>query len=218
MNDFKPNPRTRVRRQHQRGHYDRETIYQVLDSHVLCHVGYNIDGLPYVTPTLYWREGDTLYWHGSSASRMLRTQAGGVPACVTVSQLDGLVMARSGFHHSINYRAVMAFGTARLVERADAKTAVLKAFMERLYPGRWDEIRPMTTQELKATKVMKMPIDEASAKIRTGPPVDDEEDYDLVDCWAGVVPIRMVVGKPEDDPRLKPGLTVPESLKRFSIG
>ena len=217
MEDFKPTERSRVRRTPLRGHYDRDTVYAILDSHILCHVGYCIDGLPYATPTFYWREGDHLYWHGSSASRMLRAQADGAPACVTVSHLDGLVLARSGFHHSANYRSVMAFGTARALEGDDAKTRALEAFMERVYPGRWDAVRPMTAQELKATKVMVMPIDEASAKIRSGPPLDDEEDYAL-DVWAGVLPLGVTMGAPVDDPRLKPGPTPPDMLERFTIG
>jgi nitroimidazol reductase NimA-like FMN-containing flavoprotein (pyridoxamine 5'-phosphate oxidase superfamily) len=205
-----PTPKTRVRRLPKRGHYDRPTVHAVLDAGVICHVGYAIEGQPYVTPTSYWREGERLYWHGSSASRMLRHLKQGVPACVAVTHVDGFVLARSGFHHSINYRAVMAFGTARLVPDAD-KLAVLEAFVGRLFPGRWPELRPPTRQELKATTVLWMDLDEASAKIRTGPPVDDEEDYSLP-IWAGVLPVRTIAGPLEPDPRLLPGIPAPGYL------
>jgi uncharacterized protein len=203
--DFVPTTRTRVRRRHDRGRYDRATVYAILDAALVAHVGYNINGLPYVTPTLFWREGERLYWHGSSASRMLRNQAAGIPVCVTVSHIDGLVVARSGFHHSLNYRAVMVFGEAAIVTDEAEKTAGLNAFVERIYPGRNRQIRPILPQELKATTLMSMVIDEVSAKIRTGGPIDDEEDYAL-DCWAGVVPIELRVGAPVADDRLKPGV------------
>jgi uncharacterized protein len=203
--DFVPTARTRVRRRHDRGRYDRASVYAILDAALVAHVGYNIDGLPYVTPTLFWREGERLYWHGSSASRMLRNQAAGIPVCVTVSHIDGLVVARSGFHHSLNYRAVMVFGEAAIVTDEAEKSAGLNAFVERIYPGRNRQIRPILPQELKATTLMSMVIDEVSAKIRTGGPIDDEEDYAL-DCWAGVVPIELRVGAPVADDRLKPGV------------
>ncbi len=216
MNAFTPTPRSRLRRLPERAHYDRGAIHAVLDAHFMCHVGYVIDGQPYVTPTSHWRDGDRLYWHGSSASRMLRHLRGGAPACVTVTHCDGLVLARSGFHSSINYRSVMAFGTARAIEDAASKLAALKAFVERLTPGRWDELRPLTTQELKATTVIGMDIDEAVAKVRTGGPIDDEDDYDL-DVWAGVVPLGVAAGKPEPDPRLKPGVPTPDYLKDWRL-
>src|ERR671914_1836946 len=167
MDAFARTPRTKVRRLPKRAVYERERVHAVLDAGLVCHVGYVIDGQPYVTPTSYWREGDTLYWHGSSASRMLRHLKQGVPVCLTVTHLDGLVLARAGFHHSINYRAVMAFGTARLVEDGDIKLKVLETFVDRLFPGRWQELRPPTAQELKATTVLWMPIEEVSAKIRS---------------------------------------------------
>jgi uncharacterized protein len=215
--DFAPTARTRVRRRPDRGRYDRATVYAILDSALLCHVGYVIDGLPYVTPTLFWREAERLYWHGSSASRMLRNQAEGIPVCVTVSHVDGLVAARSGFHHSLNYRAVMAFGNAAIVADEGAKTAALNGFVERLYPGRHRQIRPILPQELKATTLMSMVIDEVSAKVRTGGPIDDEEDYAL-DCWAGVIPIEMRVGAAIADERLKPGIAPLHGLGQWAEG
>lgn len=215
--DFGPTPRTRVRRMHERGRYDRETIYAILDTALLCHVGYVIDGLPYVTPTLFWREGERLYWHGSSASRMLRKQSAGIPVCLTVSHVDGLVLARSGFHHSLNYRAVMAFGNAAIVADDEEKAAGLNAFVERLYPGRTREIRRILPQELKATTLMSMVIDEVSAKIRTGGPLDDEPDYAL-DCWAGVIPVEMRLGAALPDQRLKPGVPMLAGLDHLGEG
>ena len=210
-------PRNQVKRLHERGRYDHATIHGLLDASMLCHVSYVIDGQPYVTPTAYWRRGRTLYWHGSSASRMLRTQKDGIPVCVTVSLLDGLVVARSGFHHSVNYRAVMAFGRARFVQDAKKKEAELDYFIERIYPGRVAALRPVNQQELKGTTLIAMEIEEASAKVRTGEPKDDEEDYAL-DIWAGVIPIRQVVGAAENDPRLKAGVALPEHLRRFEDG
>ena len=215
--DFVPTPRTRVRRLHERGRYDRDTIFAILDAALVCHVGYVIDGLPYVTPTLFWREGEHLYWHGSSASRMLRKQSEGIPVCVTVSHVDGLVLARSGFHHSLNYRAVMAFGTAAVVADNDERTAALNRFIERLYPGRNRQIRPISPQELKATTLMSMVIDEVSAKVRTGGPVDDEADYAL-DCWAGVIPVETRIGAPIADNRLKPGIPALDGLDQWREG
>lgn len=210
--DYPPTRRTRVKRLAKRGHYDRETVHAILDAGVIAHVGYVIDGAPYVTPTSYWRHEDRVYWHGSSASRMLRTIEGGSQVCLTVSHLDGFVMARSGFHHSVNYRAVMAFGLATKLEGDAAKLDSLKHFTERLFPGRWDALRPVTKQELKATTILVMDLKECVAKVRTGPPVDDEEDYALP-IWAGVVPVATIVGEPIDDPRNLPGLKPPGHLK-----
>ena len=215
--DFVPTARTRVRRLHDRGRYDRKTVYAILDAALLCHVGYVIDGLPYVTPTLFWREGERLYWHGSSASRMLRKQSAGIAVCVTVSHVDGLVVARSGFHHSLNYRAVMAFGTAAIVADDAIKAAGLNAFVERLYPGRNKQIRPILPQELKATTLMSMVIEEVSAKVRTGGPIDDEGDYAL-DCWAGVIPLEARVGAAIPDERLKPGVPLLDGLRQWVEG
>ena len=214
---YTPSERTRVKRLHQRGHYDHETVHAVIDAATFCHVGYVIDGQPYVTPTLHWRVGTRLYWHGSSASRMLRTVKEGVPACVTVALMDGLVLARSGFHCSVNYRSAMAFGTAQAITDDAEKVDVLEEFVEGLVPGHWAEMRPPNAQEIKATTVVGMEIDEASAKIRTGPPADDEEDYALP-CWAGVIPVTQTIGAPIPDPRLTPGIEPPDYLAKFQVG
>ncbi len=211
---FQPTARTRVKRLPKRGHYDPATVHAVLDAGVFCHVGYAIEGQPYVTPTSYWRHGDRLYWHGSSASRMLRHLKQGVPVCVTVTHVDGFVLARSGFHHSVNYRSVMALGTAQLVPDNE-KLAALEDFVERLFPGRWAELRPPTRQELKATTVLWMDLDEVSAKIRTGPPIDDEPDYALP-VWAGVLPLSATTGAPEPDPRLAAATAPPAYLDHLS--
>ena len=216
VDQFARTARTRVRRLPKCGHYDRDTVHAVLDAGVLCHVGYVIDDQPYVTPTCHWRHGDRLYWHGSSASRMLRHLKQGVPACVTVTHLDGFVLARSGFHHSVNYRSVMALGRARLVPDEE-KLEALEGFVERLFPGRWAELRPPTVQEIKATTVLWLDLDEVSAKIRTGPPIDDEADYALP-VWAGVLPISSVGGMPEPDPRLAPGIALPDYLRGSATG
>lgn len=217
MDAYTPTARSRVKRLHERARYDRASVHAVLDAGILCHVGYVIEGQPYVTATAYWRDGDTLFWHGSAASRMLRTVETGVPVCFTASLLDGLVLARSGFHSSMNYRSVTAFGTAHALKDEKAKDKALFAFSEKLHPGRWDELRPTTSQELKGTTVVAMEIEEAVAKARSGPPKDDEEDYAL-DVWAGVIPVRTVIGTPEPDPRLKPGTAPPVYLKRIRIG
>jgi nitroimidazol reductase NimA-like FMN-containing flavoprotein (pyridoxamine 5'-phosphate oxidase superfamily) len=215
--DFNRTARTRVKRLGKRAVYNREEVYGVLDAGLMCHVGYVIDGQPYVTPTAYWRDGDQVFWHGSSASRMLRQLETGIPVCFTVALMDGLVLARSGFNSSINYRSLMAFGHADKVTEPAAKLAALEIFSERLVPGRWAEQRPVTKQELKATTVLKMRLEEVSAKIRTGPPGDDEADY-AQDIWAGVIPIHSVLGAPQDDPRLTPGIARPAYLKAIKIG
>ena len=217
MDSYTPTNRSRVKRLHQRAQYDRASVHAILDAGILCHVGYAIEAQPYVTATAYWRDGDTLFWHGSAASRMLRTVETGMPVCFTVSLLDGLVLARSGFHSSMNYRSVMAFGTAHALKDEAEKDKALLAFSEKLHPERWDELRPSTGQELKGTTVVAMEIEEAVAKARSGPPNDDEEDYAL-DVWAGVIPVRTVIGAPEPDPRLKPGIAPPAYLKRIRIG
>jgi nitroimidazol reductase NimA-like FMN-containing flavoprotein (pyridoxamine 5'-phosphate oxidase superfamily) len=208
--------RTRLRRLSQRGHFDRETIHAILDAMPLCHVGYLIDGKPVVMPTLQWREGDHVYWHGSNGGRGLKA-AQGADVCLTVSLLDGLVLARSGMHHSANYRSVMIFGRPTPVVDPDEKITRLRAFIETLYPGRWETLRPIAAQEVKATAILSMPIEEASAKIRDAGPADDEADYALP-IWAGVVPVRHAIGEPEADPRNLPGVEMPEYASRFSIG
>ena len=215
--DFEPTARTRIKRLHERGHYDRKTVTEILDAGLVCHVGYVIGGQPYVTATAYWREGNRVYWHGSSASKMLRHLQGGVEVCFTVSLLDGLVLARSGFHSSINYRSVMALGTARLVADRDEKLAALTVFSDRLTPGRWEELKPPSEQELKATTVITLELDEVVAKVRTGPPNDDEEDLDLP-VWAGVVPVATTLGEAEADPVLSPDIPAPDYLGQITIG
>ena len=202
--DFETTGRTRVRRLPERGSYEREAVYRILDEGLVCHVGFVAGGEPFVIPTGYARAGDALYVHGSPASRMLRELAGGVRVCVTVTLLDGLVLARSAFHHSMNYRSVVVFGTASVVEDEGEKMEALRAFTEHVVPGRWAEARPPDERELRKTLVLKLPLAEASAKVRTGPPVDDEEDYALP-VWAGEIPLRLAAGAPAPDPRLAPG-------------
>lgn len=211
-----PSERTRLKRMNKRAKYDAETIHGILDAMPICSVGYVFNGTPFVTPTLQWREGDRVYWHGSSASRMLEA-CEDAEVCLNVSIIDGFVMARSAFNHSCNYRSLMVFGTARKVKDPDEKEMRLKNFTEGLWPGRWDMLRPLTAQELKATTVLSLSLEEASAKVRTGPPGDDEEDYGLP-VWAGVIPVRMEMLPPVDDPRLVPGVTPPEHITRFRIG
>jgi nitroimidazol reductase NimA-like FMN-containing flavoprotein (pyridoxamine 5'-phosphate oxidase superfamily) len=203
-----PSDRTRVRRVPQRGAYERETIEAILDETLISHVGFLHDGHPVVIPTLHARLGDRLYLHGSAASRMLRTLAKGVPVCATATLVDGLVLARSAFHHSVNYRSVVVFGTATLVEPGEETVKALELFTEKLLPGRWADVRPPTRQELKGTKVLSLPLDEASAKVRTGPPIDEDEDYDLP-VWAGVLPLATEVAEPQPDPRLDPAIETP---------
>ncbi len=214
---YKQTKKTKVRRLFKRAAYDKETVHAILDAALLCHVGYVIDGQPFVTPTIHWREGERLYWHGSAASQALKVQKTGVPVCVTVSMLDGLVLARSGFHHSVNYRSVMAFGTASEVVDPKIKEHHLDMLIERIAPGRAKEIRPVTKQELKGTTLVGMDLDEVVAKVRTGPPVDDDEDYAL-DVWAGVLPIHQLAGPAIRDPKLKKGIRAPKYLKTFEIG
>jgi nitroimidazol reductase NimA-like FMN-containing flavoprotein (pyridoxamine 5'-phosphate oxidase superfamily) len=215
MTQTPPSDRTRVRRVHERARYDRPSLDAILDAGLLCHVGYVIDGAPYVTPTLYWRDGDRVYWHGSSASRMLRA-VDGAEVCVTVSRFDGLVLARSGFHHSVNYRSVMLFGRATKVDDSDELEAQLELFLEQILPGRWAELRPPTVQEIKGTTLLSLAIDEASAKVRGGPPVDDDEDYDWP-VWAGVLPVRTIVDAPVPCPRLDPAVAVPANVAGFRL-
>ena len=205
--------RTQLRRLPKRGSHDPAAIHAILDAGFLAHVGFVVAGQPFVIPTLFGREGDRLYLHGSAASRMLDELGGGAPACVNVTLVDGLVLARSAFHHSMNYRSVMAFGTARTIAEAEAKTHALRVISDHLITGRWDAVRAPYEKELKATAVLEFTIDEASAKVRTGPPLDDEEDYALP-VWAGVLPLRLAAGIPIDDPRLENGAPPPEHVVR----
>lgn len=211
---FQPTSRSKVKRLPDRGAYDRESVYAILDAAFIAHIAYVIEGQPYVTPTSYWREGDRLYWHGSSASRMLRAQAGGIPVCFSVTHLDGLVVARSGFHSSINYRSVMAFGRAEKIEDTEEKIAALDSFVDRLFPGRSLRIRRPNPQEVKGVSVLTMRIEEASAKVRSGEPHDDEADY-ADPCWAGVLPIVTRLGAAEADPRLPAGRAITPDLAAY---
>ena len=192
--------RNRARRMHERASVDHAAVHAILDAAMLCHVAYVVDGQPYCTPTTHWREGTRLYWHGSSASRMLRAQGAGLPVCVTVSLLDGLVLARSGFNHSVNYRSAMCFGTARLVDDPAEKAAALHVMIERFYPGRDAALRPISAQELKATSVIGMDIEQASAKVRAKGNVDEPEDL-AVPVWAGVIPVATVLGDAQPCPQ-----------------
>ncbi|MEW9534340.1 pyridoxamine 5'-phosphate oxidase family protein [Microbispora sp. NPDC049125] len=202
--------RTTVRRGAKRARTDRADLYAVLDAGLVCHLGVLVDGSPRVIPTAYGRLGDTLYVHGSTGAASLRA-ALGHPVCVTVTHLDGLVLARSAFHHSVNYRSAMAYGLARIVEDDAERLDGLRAIVEQLTPGQWEAVRAPHRKELAKTAVLALPLDEASVKVRQGPPVDDEEDYDLP-IWAGVLPLTMAWGAPEPDPRLSPGISVPDHI------
>jgi nitroimidazol reductase NimA-like FMN-containing flavoprotein (pyridoxamine 5'-phosphate oxidase superfamily) len=204
-------PRTKLRRLPKRGAHDRPTIDAILDEALISHVGFVHDGRPAVIPTLHARVGDDVLIHGSAASRMLRALADGVEACLTATLIDGLVLARSAFHHSLNYRSVVLYGNAHLLTDPAEKEAALEAFTERLVRGRWADVRWPTRKELKATSVLVLPIEEGSAKIRSGPPLDDDEDYEL-DTWAGVVPLSLQRGAPIPDERLRPGIAQPGYL------
>jgi nitroimidazol reductase NimA-like FMN-containing flavoprotein (pyridoxamine 5'-phosphate oxidase superfamily) len=208
MNSFTKTERTTLKRLPKRAEYDREAVHRILDEGFICHVGFAVEGRPFVIPTGYARVDDTLFIHGSQASRMLRAAGQGIDICLTVTLLDGLVLARSAFHHSMNYRSVVVFGQATVVEEREAKLAALRALSEQIIPGRWDEVRGPSEAEMKATVVLSLPLAEVSAKIRTGPPIDDEEDYQLP-VWAGVVPLRLVAEAPIADPRLTEEIEVP---------
>ena len=212
---YSPTARTRVTREPERAVYDRAAAYQVLDEGFICHVGFVVDNQPFVIPTGYGRSGDNLYIHGSAASRMLRNLDQGIAVCVTVTLLDGLVLARSIFNHSMNYRSVVVLGTAVAVEDQAEKLQALRALSEHILPGRWEESRQPNERELKATLVMRLPITEYSAKMRTGPPIDNEEDYSFL-TWAGVVPLQMVAGSPINDPKLDPKTPVPSYVPSYS--
>ncbi|MDT7690060.1 MAG: uncharacterized protein QOE46_2819 [Acidobacteriota bacterium] len=214
--EFSPTTRTTLRRLPKRGSFERRTVYEILDEGFVCQVGFVADGQPFVIPTAYGRAGDELYLHGARASRMLKALGAGVDICVTVTLVDGLVLARSAFHHSINYRSVVVFGRARVVESDEEKTRALRAFTEHVMPGRWAEARPPNSQELASTLVLALPLTEASAKVRTGPPIDDEDDYALP-IWAGVLPFSTLAGEPKADPRLHAGTPLPDYIKHFDL-
>ena len=212
---YTPTPRTRLVREPERAVYDREAAYRILDEGFLCHVGFVLDGQPFVIPTSFGRKDDSLYIHGSAASRMLRQMNEGVPVCVTVTLLDGLVFARSIFNHSMNYRSVVVLGKAMLVNDPGEKIAALRLLSEHIIPGRWADSRQPNERELKATSVLRLSIEEFSAKVRTGPPIDDESDYSFP-TWAGVVPLEIKAGPPIDDSRLTPGQATPEYALNYS--
>jgi uncharacterized protein len=210
-----PTARTRVVREAERAVYERETVYKILDEAFLCHVGFMLDGQPFVIPTSYGRKDADLYIHGSAASRMLRQMKDGIPVCVTVTLLDGLVLARSVFNHSMNYRSVVILGKATLVDEPNEKLSALRALSEHILPGRWDDARQPNERELKATSVLRVPIEEFSAKVRVGPPIDDAEDY-AFPTWAGVIPLEMKPGAPIRDPRLDAEREAPAYVKNYS--
>lgn len=210
-----PTARTRVVREPERGVYDRETVYRILDEAFICHVGFCVDGHPFVIPTSYGRRDGNLYIHGSAASRMLRQMKEGVTVCITVTLLDGLVLARSVFNHSMNYRSVVILGKARLVDDPEEKLAALRVLSEHIIPGRWGDARQPNERELKATSVLRVPIEEFSAKVRTGPPIDDQEDY-AFPTWAGVIPLEIKAGEPINDPKLASGRQIPDYMRKYS--
>jgi uncharacterized protein len=206
--------RSTVVRSRERGQYERSTVYSIVDEALICHVGFTVDAQPYVIPTAHARVGDRLYIHGSVGSRMLKNMKAGVPVCVTITLLDGLVLARSAFHHSMNYRSAVILGTAREVTDEQEKRTAFDALVNHVVPGRSADVRSADAQELKATSVLCLVIDEASAKVRRGPPIDAEEDYALK-CWAGVLPMQLEPGHPVDDPRLEFGTPVPPAVAAY---
>lgn len=213
--DFPKTEHTTLKRLPKRGTYDRQLVYEILDEGFICHVGFTVEGQTFVIPTGYARVDAQLFIHGSQVSRMLRTLSSGIDVCVAVTLVDGLVLARSAFHHSINYRSVVMFGRARIVDDREAKLAALFAFSEQVIPGRWNDVREPTETELKATTVLALPLVEVSAKVRTGPPIDDEEDYAL-NVWAGVLPLRIAAGAPLSDPRLPETIEPPSYTLKYS--
>jgi nitroimidazol reductase NimA-like FMN-containing flavoprotein (pyridoxamine 5'-phosphate oxidase superfamily) len=212
-NEIAKTERTKLKRIPKRGNYDRAVIYQILDEAFVCHVGFTANQQTFVIPTGYARKGNRMLIHGSSASRMMRSLASEIEVCVTVTIIDGLVLARSAFHHSMNYRSVVIFGKATIIEEENEKLKALEAFTEHIVPGRWQEVRPPTANELKATLVLSLSLAEASAKIRTGDPVDDEADYDL-NVWAGVIPLRLKTETPIRDAKSKTDIEVPDYISR----
>jgi uncharacterized protein len=209
-----PTERTRVVREPHRGSHDRAAIYKILDEGFICHVGFSVDRQPYVIPTMFARVGDEMYFHGSAASRMLRKLSAGLAVCVTVTLADGLVLARSVFNHSMNYRSVVALGTAVLIDRPEEKLAALRAFTEKILAGRWNDARQPSEKELKATSILRLPLTEVSAKMRVGPVEDDAPDYDLP-VWAGVIPLRLTPGAPLRDERCDPSIPVPGYAENY---
>ncbi len=214
METFAQTPRTTLKRLPVRGVYDRKVVYEILDEGFICHVGFCNEGRPFVIPTGYARVNDRLYIHGSQASRMLRSLKSGLEVCLTVTLVDGLVLARSAFHHSINYRSVVVFGRALVIEDATEKGEALRAFSDHVIPGRWEDVREPNDQELSATTVLALALEEVSAKVRTGPPLDDEEDYNLP-VWAGVIPLSLTAADPIPDPVLHPNIPLPEYAIRY---
>ncbi len=214
MDNFAPTTRTTLKRLPARGVYDRKLVYEILDEGFICHVGFCLEGRPFVIPTGYARVNSRLYVHGSQASRMLRSLKSGLEVCLTVTLVDGLVLARSAFHHSINYRSVVVFGQALVIEDVMEKIKALRAFSDHVIPGRWEDVREPNDQELRSTTVLALPLEEVSAKVRTGPPLDDQEDYDLP-IWAGVIPLRLAAGDPIPDPVLETGIPLPGYAERY---
>ena len=207
--------RNKIKRVPKRGNYEREIVYQILDEGLVCYVSFVVEGQPFVIPTAYGRVDNKLYIHGSPASRMLRALQTGIEVCVCVTLVDGVVLARSAFHHSLNYRSVVVFGTASIVEDPEHKLAALKAFCDHVIPQRWQEVRPPSHQELKGTLVLALPLNEASAKIRTGAPIDDEQDYQIP-VWAGVIPLKINAGEPIKDSRLSSEIAIPAYVKNYA--
>ena len=215
--DFEITPRNKVVRRPHRGKYDKATVYDILDAAMLCHIAYVIDGQPYCTPTAFWREGDTLYWHGSSASRMLRNHITGIPVCVTATHMDSILLARCGFNHSINYRSVMAYGTAKLIDDPQEKIEAMNNFIDRFFPGRTKLLRAATEKELKATSFVMMEMEQASGKIRNERVHDDEEDY-AIPAWTAELPLHTVLGPFAECPRQSPGVVQPAEMSAYQEG
>ena len=215
MDKIPQTPRTTLKRLPKRGSFEREQLNQILDEGLVCHVGFVVDGQPFVLPTGYARAADRLIIHGSQASRMLRALGQGIEVCVAVTLTDGLVLARSAFHHSMNYRSAIIFGRANLIAGRDEKLAALLALSEHMIRGRWADVREPTERELQLTTVLSLPLAEASAKIRTGPPLDDDEDYDLP-VWAGVLPFHLATAEPIPDPQMKSDVPLPDYVKNYS--
>ncbi|WP_193197177.1 pyridoxamine 5'-phosphate oxidase family protein [Nostoc sp. MG11] len=215
LDRINPTQRSQIKRVSQRGNYERQVIYEILDEGLVCHLGFAVDGQPFVIPTAYGRVEDQVYIHGSPASRMLRSLQTGIEVCLTVTLLDGLVLARSAFHHSMNYRSVVIFGTATIVQDAEQKLAALQAFTDHVVPRRWAQVRQPSRQELQGTLVLSLPLAEASAKVRTGPPLDDEADYALP-VWAGVVPLQLVAGKAIADSRVQSTINIPAEVQNYT--